>query len=206
MNRLAAFGCSFTYGHGLLDCSKPDGGPGNEPSQQAWPRVLADSLGMEVYNNSAPGASNLEILHRIVKSSFNSTDTVIILWSFIERDFIFKKQSNGADGIKVYWAEKDLFKHWALTHDLEDMGTRSWFYIQHADLYIKSYGARCFHFSIKPIDYLRFKPNYINININSSVNGYAMLEMDRALDGNHPGPRAHTDMANEIRKVIDGNS
>jgi hypothetical protein len=207
MQTLTAFGCSFTYGHGLADCVKPDGKPGQQPSQKAWPAVLADLIGMHIYNNSAPGASNLEILHRLLKCKFYSTDTVVIMWSFIERDYIFKNQQDRITGTQIgHWVSDDVAKNWMLTHDLNDMGIRSWHYIQHADLYVKSRGAKCFHFVMKPSEYIKFKPDYIDIEINPVVNGYMMLEIDRAPDGHHPGPLAHEFIAKRMETLINGNS
>ena len=206
MKKLVSFGCSFTYGHGLQDCVTSGGRPGEQPSQFAWPSMLANRLGMTIDNKAGPGCSNLEILLRVIKYQFDPSDTVVIMWSFIERDFIFKKYGN-IEGTKLgHWEKKDIFKHWALTHDIEDMGTRSWFYMQHADLYIKSQGARCLHFVMKPAEYAKFKPDYINIDINPLINGYMMLEIDRAADGHHPGPKGHEYIAKRMETLINGNS
>jgi hypothetical protein len=192
MQTLFTFGCSFTYGHGLEDCDKANDQPGPHPSPSAWPAVLANLMGMHILNSSAPGASNLEILYRLLKYRFYSTDTVVIMWSFIERDYIFKNFQDNITGTQIgHWVSSDIAKNWMLTHDLNDMGIRSWHYIHHADLYVKSRGAKCFHFVMDPIEYLKFKPNHINIEINPVVNGRMMLEIDRAPDGHHPGPLAH---------------
>ena len=44
MDRLVAFGCSYTYGHGLPDCIMAKGRAGKRPSKFAWPYLLAKKL------------------------------------------------------------------------------------------------------------------------------------------------------------------
>ena len=64
---LVAFGCSFTYGHGLPDCIGEDGvSNGPTPSVLAWPNQLKTFCNFKTVDNQGePGASNKIITKRI---------------------------------------------------------------------------------------------------------------------------------------------
>ena len=81
MSRLITFGDSFTYGHHLVDNNK-----------QAWPAVLGTIMNLPVVNVAQPGSSNVEILAEILNFEFKDNDLVIIGWTFVERDIVFKKE------------------------------------------------------------------------------------------------------------------
>lgn len=91
--RLIAFGCSNTYGHGLLDCKALSGwGHGPTPSKYSWPFQLGKMLKVgKVINQGNPGASNKEIAKAITDFDFDKDDLVVVGWSFIERHCIFSK-------------------------------------------------------------------------------------------------------------------
>ena len=74
MGRLVVFGCSNTYGQGLLD-----------PKKQVWGALLANLLKREFVNNGKPGASNKYIAHAINEFVFEPDDLVIIAWSYLNR-------------------------------------------------------------------------------------------------------------------------
>ena len=58
-HNLVAFGCSFTYGHGLKDCVIDQINPGPNPSKYAWPTYLSLRLKCNGFENKGiPGASN----------------------------------------------------------------------------------------------------------------------------------------------------
>ena len=94
MNRLVAFGCSNTYGHGLPDCIE-NGLPGRSPSKLAWPNLLATKLNLNVVNMGQPGASNKRIWHNALHYNYNHSDTVVIMWSYISRYAILDKSHEG---------------------------------------------------------------------------------------------------------------
>jgi hypothetical protein len=79
--RLVTFGDSFTYGHYLPDCDT-----------QSWPALLAAKMDLEILNMADPGASNIEILTKILSFEFKENDLVVVGWTFIERDMIFKEK------------------------------------------------------------------------------------------------------------------
>lgn len=98
MSRLVAFGCSFTYGHGLRDCDY-DSEHATDPraidtsSLHAWPEVAASQLGMHCVNLSRPGESNRYIAQCFVDFDFQPTDIAVVMWTlFPRRSFI---QDNG---------------------------------------------------------------------------------------------------------------
>lgn len=194
--RIVAFGCSNTYGHGLVDCYV-NGGPGPKPSMFAWPQLVAEDFNTRVVNEGKPGASNLEILTRILQFDFKPDDMVIIMWSTTDRDYILghKPLQIGA------WQSSDIVKDWINVHSEEDLAIRSWLYFQHAELYLKDKNIEQFHFYSFTRGLRVFKPNYINVNIvDVDVN-----KDDLALDNLHMGPKSHIRVANSIKRVIDAN-
>ena len=92
MNRLIAFGCSNTFGQALEDCwnyEKKD--VGEHHSKLAWPSVLSKKLNLECHNHALPGASNKLIMNQIISFPFAPNDTVVIMWSYLDRYHIDRK-------------------------------------------------------------------------------------------------------------------
>ena len=75
--RLVTFGDSFTYGQGL------DGTPEAHPNshEQAWPCHMAKTLGIELDNQSVPGASNKLIWYMAMNYKYQPDDIVVVAWS-----------------------------------------------------------------------------------------------------------------------------
>ena len=86
---LVTFGDSCTYGDGLEDCYA-DGNPGKKPSKFAWPTLLASQMNYDIANLSRPGASNKEILHKVLNTKLPDNAIVILGWSFFNRTCIIK--------------------------------------------------------------------------------------------------------------------
>jgi hypothetical protein len=195
-NKLVTFGCSFTYGHGLPDCHIPPNAPGPMPSSFAWPAIVANSLNKVLDNQSKCGASNLEILHKILNYNFNSNDLVVIMWSLPNRDVIFKDQSMIPLGV---WNTDTLTKDWINVHSEEDLAIRSWLYIHHASLYFKEKQIK--HYNIfANLDFLKnYKPSFLNLD-------YLKIDMservDNGLDGKHPGLTTHKILADRFLNFI----
>lgn len=195
-NKLVTFGCSFTFGHGLSDCHVSPDYPGPTPSIYAWPSIVSNSLNNRLDNISRCGASNLEILYKILNYNFNNNDLVVVMWSKPDRDLIFKDQSMIPLGV---WDTDTLTKDWLNVHSEEDLATRSWLYIHHASLYFKEKQIK--HYNI--FAHLHFlkkhKPSFLNID-------YLEIEMgegiDKALDGKHPGPKTHKMIADQLLTAI----
>lgn len=196
-NKLVTFGCSFTFGQGLSDCHVSPDQPGPIPSIYAWPAIVADSLTRGLDNQSKCGASNLEILHKILNYNFNNNDLVVVMWSMPNRDVIFKDQ--GTYSRLGVWKTDKLTKYWLKTHSEEDLAIRSWLYIHHATLYLKEKQIK--HYNIfANLNWLgKYKPSFLNV-------GYLEIDMssqlDKGLDGKHPGPKTHKMIADKLLTAI----
>jgi len=217
MKRLVAFGDSYTYGDGLADCwvkhSSDNYTSGNVCSQYAWPALVAKNLGYSVVNSSCSGLSNLGMLHRLLNTVFTENDVCVIMWSFPHRDMIFNKNymphianfntnrdyTNRTTHVGS-WMDDDLTKYWMLTHNNTDLLIRSWLHIHHANLYLDSLNIPHYNFFINYGQLKSHKPSYIKIPFaDILVERY----IDRALDGDHPGPLSQERMAKEITLLID---
>jgi hypothetical protein len=213
MTRLVAFGCSFTYGDALPD-TWPVHQPGQTSSKFAWPAVLGKLLDMDVNNRGRSGASNFEILFNILNYDFKSTDIVIIMWSFPERDMLFnksrpwQKQQHTSVGV---WNDSELAKHWAMAHSEADLATKSWFYIHHASLFLESKGIKFVNVFASYRALRKFKPKFLKVNFFNIESGTHNLVLstgmykDYALDNTHPGVNSHMFIANRIKGYMDAN-
>ena len=108
MTTLHTFGCSITQGFALPDVVRPAmNAQGQllsdqevrdqgihwtdihiyEPSQYAWPSVLADQLNMPVVNHARRGACFQQIARQCVvaAATIQPQDTVIVMWTYISR-------------------------------------------------------------------------------------------------------------------------
>jgi hypothetical protein len=112
MSTLHTFGCSITQGFALPDVVNPilddrgallpteqvqhmiDSKQINwedihlyQPSQFAWPQVLADRLGMSVINHARRGACFQQIARQcvIAQHSIQPEDVIIVMWTYMSR-------------------------------------------------------------------------------------------------------------------------
>jgi lysophospholipase L1-like esterase len=203
--RLVAFGCSNTYGHGLPDCHMPPNEHGPTYSKQAWPSLLANDLNLDLHNQGVPGASNLEILHNILHYDFKKDDIVVVMWSYVGRDMLFGKKNilGWQDIIRIgLWQTTDLSKSWRETHSREDVATRSWYYIHHATLFLASKGIKFYNVFSGIDELIKFKPDFINKDVYHDIKIISSRPYDLALDNVHPGPKTHRMIADKIRKII----
>ena len=83
MNRLVTFGCSNTWGQGLVN-----------PKEEVWGAVLAEHLGRKFVNVGRQGASNKYIAYSIEQFNFLPNDLAIISWSFLDRYSIIHDDGN----------------------------------------------------------------------------------------------------------------
>lgn len=204
MQRLVTFGCSVTYGHGLSDCYIPPKDPGLIPSKFAWPNLVAQSLNVPLLNNGVCGNSNLAILHDILNFQFEFGDVVVVMWTLTSRDLIFGKKNflGKQQLIPVgFWQNTHLSNSWLETHSLADMATRSWLYLHHATLYLKSknipiHNVFAFYDEVK-----KYKPKFLDLDF-YKIKTQAMRPIDLALDNLHPGIKTHQMIANDIIKIL----
>lgn len=114
MNKLFAYGCSYTYGdhlpdHNSVNFSKEeclaDGSMRYEindwPSYLSWPNYVAQGLGRTCENKGISGASNKQIWHAISNTNFNRGDIVMIMWTHPERTCIINEE-NEVDRIGIW--------------------------------------------------------------------------------------------------------
>ncbi len=108
MTTLHTFGCSITQGFALPDVVRTilndQGEPFTEqelkqqgiqwsdihiyqPSQYAWPQVLADQLGISVVNHARRGACFQQISRQcaVAANQIHSDDIVIVMWIYLSR-------------------------------------------------------------------------------------------------------------------------
>jgi hypothetical protein len=197
--RLIAFGCSNTYGHGLVDCFIPPGAAGPIPSKFAWPQLVANELNMDCINMALPGSSNKEILNTLLNFKFDVTDVVIVMWAYIERWCILNDDTSVS---RIAWS--DMRKNYDLTMQydkiftLEDLQIDFIYRANFAKMYLDNKNLKNYHLSAAPIECCpKVMPVWNAVNISKIDLTYISQFVPRALDaglgGNtgHPGPEAH---------------
>jgi hypothetical protein len=208
-NRIVTFGCSHTYGHGLADCYLlPSCQPGPTPSKFAWPELLSQEFNLEVVNMSKSAASNIEILSRILAFDFIETDLVVIQWTYTPRDLIFNINNNYQIGPAFPEDKKNpnLIKSYYMIHNKYDSIIRSLLHIHHADMFKKNK-------KVQSLNYIHeIEMDNINIWKNSSRFNWfdipiqpfllTSLEIDKAVDGHHAGPKTQIEVSKTIISLI----
>lgn len=196
--RLIAFGCSYTYGQYLAE---------DNPSELAWPKLLATLLDREVVNKAHPGSSNLEILHTVLSFPFEEEDLVVIGWTHINRDCIFDKDKNISVGT---WSDRRTLEAWFYTHSEYDLSVRSGLYMHHAELFLDSLNLKQYHFqalgAVDIVDrivnaFTQPKPIYTN-KLKHQIKKTILFKKDLALDNAHPGIKSHRHAAQQLYKII----
>jgi len=201
MERLIAFGCSNTYGHGLSDCWHPAiNGPGPSPSKFAWPQVLADKLNKECINLSQCGSSNLKILHNILNFKYLPTDLVMVMWSNEHRDVIFTSPTS--DIALGSWMTHGLIKPFTELLNPYNSSIRSWMSIHHAHMFLKDKNLK-FHFiahHTPSVEFRIHKPEYTSEIKLKNTPYYG--KYPKALDNVHLGEEGHREFANSLYSEI----
>lgn len=208
MSRLIVFGCSHTFGHGLPDCIRENGLSGYYPSQYSWPSVLAKKLNLELYNSAISGGSNFAILDLIVNFKFNPDDTVIVLWSYFERDMIFNK-----DGTRNHFRFNDnkfrLIKkrpidYWLEIHTATDVRMRAWYYIHYAFLFLNCTVNNFYFLHVNhEYEFMNIRPNFTKIVTFLPVHFSDYLEnYPKAEDKVHGGVECHLKFAMALEAEI----
>lgn len=206
MSRLVAFGCSYTYGHGLSDCSDGlDAGP--NPSQHAWPALLANRLDRSVVNMGKPGAGNTEILWKILNFDFQPDDICVIMYSYFIRaeHYLYRY----TDGVNVPVESIALHEEPVFT---ENNNIKNFLAMSHAAHYLKDNNIKSYAV-VGPMPIAKTKklfvweqevniPDRIKIdNLDTDFSIFTYL-LDKALDGAHPGPRTHKLIADALYEKI----
>lgn len=209
--RLVTFGCSNTYGHGLPDCVDNALNFGPKPSKFAWPNHLARSLGIETIENCAvPGSSNKQIARLILAYPFEKTDLVVVGWSFIERDCIFKfttddsilhKQNvinlgvSGRDKANKLW-QKNYF-------DYYDRCIETGMFSTLGSKHIRSCGARYVGFFCCLHDVKQYDQNSKDFDPVTNINfAHILQKYGRTQDKFHPSLESHYEIAKKVEELI----
>ena len=206
MHRLIAFGCSCTYGVGLLDCFVPPTSAGPKPSKTAWPETLGKLFNVdEVINKSRPGASNKYIWKCITDFNFKDTDIVFINWAQLDRYAIFNSDNNchQIGNWQISWDKRSKVYYKQMHTDYD---SKYDFYIRadHASRYLKSINVRHYHtaMGVDTNDAILKSPQWFSVDfMNTSLYNIRDLH-PTALDNIHPGQEAHDHFANDLHLEI----
>ena len=208
--RLVTFGCSYTYGHGLSDCFTPPYGAGPVPSKFAWPQLVANELNMDCINMSAPGVSNKEILNTLLNFKFDSTDVVIVMWSFIERWCLFKNETS--IGSRITYSEMSKNPKLVMQYDqvftLEDLQMDFIYRANFAKMFLDNKNLKNYHLSVNPTVFCpKVMPVWNTVTISKIDLQFISRYVPRALDvgplgAGHPGPEAHQIVATALVEEI----
>lgn len=202
MSRLVAFGCSVTYGQGLPDCHVFDDTdtvsfkPGPNPSNHAWPNILARELSLECVNNGIPGASNKEILLKVLDTEFMSDDIVVFLWSYTQRSLVHE---NDQSIIKIIPSKFDTNKNFYIFHTEHDLIVQSIMDIHHANMFLLNKNIKVYNFYL---DMLLSKSTLFNIIPEITFIPIYLVRSDFALDNMHPGIKSNGEIAKFFMKHI----
>lgn len=197
MDKLYAFGCSLTYGHGLKDCwNRRTRTVGDNPSKYAWPQLLANKLGRECINLSMPGASNKEILYTLEKTidQISTNDVVYIKWSYTDRHSMI--QPNGH--ITHVKQGTKLWQRWVKHYYTEEDGI--WLtqtFIDFATLILNKNKIKHFHLTTDHSYLDKINCRYAKFLKDGSI-WPLRKKFAPALDNSHPGEEAHIEFANIV--------
>lgn len=191
--RIVAFGCSYTYGHGLSDCLENDKvTQGPSPSKLAFPALLAKKLNCDYLNLGKSGNSNKEIWDDILNFKFQKDDIAVITWTYYSRFCIIK--SNGIRRINPWKDEEKLF--YMNYSNRNDMLLDFYNRLNHTSFYLNSINVKNYNYVIEELE---FVPHW-----NKSTILGVFKKIDDADDICHPGPVSHLTFANDIFKQIIG--
>jgi hypothetical protein len=209
--RLVAFGCSNTFGHGLVDCWNDKlKQPGNAPSKYAWPSVLGSNLGLDVVNLSRCGGSNREIWWNIVNTKFQSADTVVILWSYNYRYCIlndpYVTDQPEQLGIWDNTPASSLYKKTSVYRPDLDFAVESLTFMDHANRYLKSLRIKnIYHYAPNAEEWKSTSPEehkWCDVRIVDYANDIWFGINEFALDNAHPGPKMQKAFAEKVQQHI----
>jgi hypothetical protein len=188
--RIIAFGCSYTYGHGLNDCLDDNGQPGPTASKLAFPSLVAKKLDFECVNLGKSGNSNKEIWNDILNFEFQKDDIAIITWTYYSRFCIIK-----SDSIRRInpWIEKERLYYMNYSNR-NDMILDFYGRLNHTNFYLNNIDIKNYNFIIEDSECVPWNK--------TKILGL-FKDIDKADDNCHPGILSHNKFADEIyRKII----
>lgn len=192
MTKIVAFGCSYTYGHGLYDChNKKDNGPLLKPSNHTYLQHLAVKLKINtILNLAEPGAGNKYIMHKIDTNLHNidKEDLVIIQWSFIDR-FSVLHNSEDTDNLGPWQNNVKSKEYYRFFYSEYDNRKHTAWYINCATAMLKHKGVTQIIHTEPPNE--QFDKSTIIDQDSYWEDCLVNHKVDRARDGNHPGLNSH---------------
>ena len=205
MNRLITFGCSLTYGSAL------------ENPNDAWPNQLASKWNLDLVNMGISGISTKRIWWEIINFDFKKTDTVVILWTHMDRWCVLKN-----DGEHVQWDIPGKFKdypnrkpepvlskktaeaYYKYLHDDFDMLTQYLCYVNQAHEHMIPLVKQQYHIRAD-VDYKTVLPfnrvNFLPIDFQYAQNNFPL-----ATDDCHPGKEGYAWFVEQINNTINKES
>ena len=213
MSRLVVFGCSHTYGEGQIDCLNYTTSQGDymtkNPSQYAWPAVLARELNVEeVINLGRPGCSNRYIANKILDTPIQKDDIIVILWTEFNRTTVYPSSEDAwavAKNIQPVQKDKMSKMYYKHIHHPYNSFLESVEYMNLANYHLRKY-RNVFNFKADfntseykgpPISEFP-KWNKVDL-INQSLH-----YIDRAADRIHPGIESHKLIVRDMLKSVKG--
>jgi len=187
MKRLITFGCSHTYGVGLRD-----------PSKEAWPMVLGNLLKVQkTVNKGKTAASIKEIAHTAFNFEYLPTDTVVFLWTHLNRYCIVDRV--GCARINPWSPHAEYYYRNFHTQYDDKFQSRS--YIISTDYFIRKKVTNVYHtFGDKLV--LGLVSKHIPNEYYYNKHFIRLRKYGLALDKSHISARGNEIFANEVYDFI----
>lgn len=112
MNKLHAFGDSFTFGSDLKDC---DTSPGNRIySKNTWTSLLAKQKSMDYVCHAYPGETNQTIVRKFFDNLhlINDNDLVVVNWTWINRWDFYNVENNKWEHLRPDTEDSIFFENY----------------------------------------------------------------------------------------------
>jgi len=204
MNRLVTFGCSLTYGTAL------------ENPRDSWPMQLATKWNLGLVNMGKPGSSAKRIWWDILNFKFMKTDTVVVMWTHMDRWCVLKDDNNHIEWdipgkIRLFpkrkqpspLSEKTAEVYYKYLHDDFDMLTQYLCYVNQAHEHMKPLVENQYHLrASEPDKTLPFnRVEFLDVDFTEIRDS-----CPTATDDQHPGKEAYTELVRQINNVVNKES
>ena len=205
-SRVIAVGCSYTYGYALDDSWYHLKGRTYgkfQPSNTAWPNLVAKQLDRSCVNLSWPGGGPKDHAHRFLTwNDLKSSDIVLCLWSFHPR-YVIIENDNKTTNLMPHRSDKFDKIYYKRYYDDFDSEIMLYHYREYVDLKCKSLGSVVYHMYVNPKDLTMSKPNWCCAEW-TEVTPLEVIKHKHpyAIDNGHPGQLAHNEFADEVFKII----
>jgi len=194
MPRLVVFGDSYTFGDGLPDCYPVT--PETKPSEYVWAQLVANKLDYELVNLAKCGSSNLEILWKIMNTSFKDDDLILVAWTphhirshffeFINKTTTTKVGTENPRYKDIVMSMGDISsdtKYDDLDHHKNyDITMKNYLIVNHGGLFLKNKNLNYYH--------IELSKKFTDFEIDNTITILPWM-VDLGLDNGHPGPKSH---------------